>query len=174
MKEAYDYMNTLLDNGTATGFRRVEENGSSWYEIAGDSKHESLAKCPQCGEMVDEDFYIENGMCEGCYVLPRTCCYCGEESDKELKNIDGEFLCPECAVERLELAISIMVNDMRQVAKELQEAPQEAKDFAEQHFGKETGCAMGALKAILARAAFKLNGKAEYYKRVLKEARVNA
>jgi uncharacterized Zn finger protein (UPF0148 family) len=172
MKEAYDYMNTLLDNGAATGFRRVEENGSSWYEIAGDSRHESFAKCPRCGEMVDEDFYVENGMCEGCCVLSHTCCYCGEESDREFKSIDGEFFCPECAVERLELTISIMVNDMRQVAKELQETPREAKDFAIREGYSEF--AFGALSSKNKIAADKLNGKAEYYKRVLREARVDA
>ena len=172
MKEAYDYMNTLLGNGAATGFRRVEENGSSWYEIAGDSRHESFAKCPRCGEMVDEDTYAEDGMCEGCYVLSHTCYYCGEESEKELKNIDGEFFCAGCAVERLELTISIMVNDMRQVAKELQEAPREAKEFAAREGYSDY--AFGALSSKNKIAADKLNGKAEYYKRVLREARVDA
>ena len=172
MKAVYDHMNTLLDNGAATGFRRVEENGSSWFEIVGDSKHESFIECPRCGEMVDEDTYAEDGMCEGCYVLSHTCYYCGEESEKELKNIDGEFFCAGCAVERLELTISIMVNDMRQIARELQEAPREAKEFAAREGYSDY--AFGALSSKNKIAADKLNGKAEYYKRVLMEARVDA
>ena len=72
----------------------------------------------------------------------------------------------------MELTISIMVNDMRQVAKELQEAPREAKEFAAREGYSDY--AFGALSSKNKIAADKLNGKAEYYKRVLKGARVDA
>ena len=154
MKEAYDYMNTLLDNGAATGFRRVEENGSSWYEIAGDSRHESFAKCPRCGEMVDEDFYVENGMCEGCYVLSHTCAYCGKKSKEELKPMpDGEYYCPECTIESMERRINYVAKRLHALRKRLATEPESIKSEFPHDYVTQSGRAFGTMTGMSTKIA---------------------